>query len=264
MNSELGSVYYDTRRQRFRVNWRRTLSIVVGELLLREILQARPFIRGRLLDVGCGKRPYAAIYEPLVEKSVGTEVVYSPHGVGMADVICLAERVPFANRSFDTILCTEVLEHTIDPFTVMREFARVLKPGGYLLLSVPFIYPIHESPYDHWRFTSYGLALLCQMAGLEVHYIHTRGGLGAMLMALWGSLSVRAVNALSQLLRQSIPLRERMIVRWCLALPQWVYLGLRERCFAKVGSLRSKIAGLITLGYFVVARRGESHENTRV
>ncbi len=257
-------VYYDTRRQRFGINWRKTLSIVVAELLLQEILQARPFIKGCLLDVGCGERPYAVIYESLAERSVGTEVEYSPHGISRADIICPAERLPFARESFDTILCTEVLEHTTDPLTVIKECARVLKPGGHLLLSVPFIYPIHEPPYDHWRFTSYGLALLCQMAGLEVCYIHPKGGLGATLMALYGFLSVRAVNAMSKLLHLRTPLRERTVVRWCLALPQWVYLRLRKMCSANIGSLQSRIADLITPGYFVVACKGETYENARV
>lgn len=71
MCKHCGFVHYDERRQRFGIDWRETLSIAVGELLLQEMLLARPFIRGRLLDVGCGVRPYALINESLVEASVG-------------------------------------------------------------------------------------------------------------------------------------------------------------------------------------------------
>jgi SAM-dependent methyltransferase len=248
-----GFIYYDERRQRFGIDWQQSLSIVVGELLLQEILQARSYIKGRLLDVGCGTRPYALIYDPLVEMSVGTEVTYSPHGLQNADIICPAERLPFADASFDTVLCTEVLEHTRDPSAVIQEIRWILRPGGYLLLSVPFIYPIHEAPYDHWRFTSYGLRLLCTDAGLEVIYVHPKGGIGATLIVLWANLAVRGVNAVSKLLRQSIPLRDRRTIRWLLSFPQRIYLWLRNST-AVVG-IDKAIGDFLTPGYFLVARR---------
>ncbi|MBC8512602.1 MAG: class I SAM-dependent methyltransferase [Dehalococcoidia bacterium] len=258
MRKQRGFVYYDERRQRFGIDWRETLSVAIGELLLQEILLARSFIKGRLLDVGCGVRPYALIYEPLVETSVGTEVAYSPHGTGAADAICPAERLPFANQSFDTILCTEVLEHTSEPFVVMEEFARLLKPGGHLLLSVPFIYPIHEAPYDHWRFTSYGIARLCKLVGLEVVYVHPKGKIGATLTVLWCNLAVRGVNAISKLLHQPTPLRDRMVIRWLLVLPQWAYLWLQNTRIAKstaIKNIYAELGDFLTPGYFLVARR---------
>jgi SAM-dependent methyltransferase len=185
--------------------------------------------------------------------SVGTEVTYSPHGLQNADIICPAERLPFADASFDTVLCTEVLEHTRDPSAVIQEIRWILRPGGYLLLSVPFIYPIHEAPYDHWRFTSYGLRLLCTDAGLEVIYVHPKGGIGATLIVLWANLAVRGVNAVSKLLRQSIPLRDRRTIRWLLSFPQRIYLWLRNST-AVVG-IDKAIGDFLTPGYFLVARR---------
>jgi SAM-dependent methyltransferase len=170
-----GALRFDLQQQRYSFDEHESLAIVVGELTIKEILAARPYMKGRLLDVGCGKRPYALIYDSLVEQSVGTEVAFSPHGTLAADVINYAENLPFSDRSFDTILCTEVLEHTRRPQQVVQEFARVLKPGGYLLLTVPFIYPVHEAPHDYWRFTNYGLRAICEAAGLTPLYVHQKG-----------------------------------------------------------------------------------------
>jgi len=254
VHRQSGFVYYDERRRHFGIDWQQSLSIVVGGLLLQEILQARSYIKGRLLDIGCGTRPYALIYDPLVEMSVGTEVTYSPHGLQDADVICPAERLPFTDASFDTVLCTEVLEHTRYPFAVLLEIRRVLKPGGYLLLSVPFIYPIHEAPYDHWRFTSFGLRLLCMEAGLEVVYLRPKGGIIATLIVLWINLAVRGVNAVSKLLRQSLPLRDRRVIRWLLAFPQWIYLRLRHALRPVVEKAEEQVGDFLTTGYFLIAR----------
>jgi len=213
---------------RYGIDSRETLSIVAGELLLRQVLAARPYLRGRLLDVGCGRRPYALIYESLVDISIGTEVAFSPHGTAEADVICYADRPPFSNSCFDTILCTEVLEHTQQPFQVMQELARVLKPGGCLLLSTPFIYPIHEAPHDYWRFTAHGLEALCQWARLSPIYIRSKGGPTATLVSLVISLAVRCANALSKLLGLPQPLRERRAIRWLLlSAPVDISLALR-------------------------------------
>lgn len=112
MRKQQDFLVYDSVQDKYWIDWREALSIVVGKLLLQELLATRPFMKGRLLDVGCGKRPYSLIYDPLVEESVGTEVAFSLHGTVMADVICFGENLPFPSMSFDTILCTEVLEHT--------------------------------------------------------------------------------------------------------------------------------------------------------
>ena len=63
----------------------------------------------------------------------------------------------FKNNKFDVIFIYEVLEHVDKPFEASNELFRVLKPGGTLLLSTPFIFGIHDGPYDYWRFTKYGL-----------------------------------------------------------------------------------------------------------
>lgn len=224
--SQKGFLKCDPRSRKYSIDWKRTASVAVGELLLEEILSARTYTKGYLLDVGCGERPYRLVYEDLGEVSIGTEVPWSLHGIADADVICYAERLPFPPESFDSILCTEVLEHTQHPFQVMYELSRVLKPGGYLFLSVPFIYPIHEAPNDHWRFATHRLALACRSAGLQPLYIRSKGGPALAFLALWINLTVRATNGVGKVLGLRRPLYESLLFRWFIALPQWAYLWM--------------------------------------
>jgi SAM-dependent methyltransferase len=71
------------------------------------------------------------------------------------DVQTDAAKLPFRNESFDAVICAEMLEHVPDPVTVMREAYRVLKGRGVLLITVPFLFPIHADPYDYCRYTDY-------------------------------------------------------------------------------------------------------------
>ena len=69
------------------------------------------------------------------------------------DVQALAEEVPFANDSFDAVICAELLEHVRDPRRVLSEAHRVLRNGGTLLMSAPFLFHIHADPEDYGRYT---------------------------------------------------------------------------------------------------------------
>jgi SAM-dependent methyltransferase len=76
------------------------------------------------------------------------------------DVQADAYHLPFRDAAFDVVLCAEVLEHTHSPALALEEFRRVLRPGGKLLLTTPFAFPIHYGPNDYYRFTRFGLAHL--------------------------------------------------------------------------------------------------------
>ena len=137
-------------------------------------------IRGRVLDVGCGTKPYRRLF-PAATQYYGTET-HRTFTVGtQADVTAFGEALPFRAGAFDGVVCTEVLEHVPEPADFLREMVRVLRPGGVLLLTTPQTWGLHEEPYDFYRYTKYGLQYLFGKAGLEmVEVAPTTGTLGTV------------------------------------------------------------------------------------
>jgi SAM-dependent methyltransferase len=113
----------------------------------------RPHSTGaRVLDLGCGNSPYAALFP----NRMCLDIRRRPG----AAIVCDAHYLPFMTGSFDLILSTEVLEHTLEPQRIVDEIRRVLRPGGRVLLTTRFIFPLHDVPGDYYRFTNYALAHL--------------------------------------------------------------------------------------------------------
>ncbi len=86
------------------------------------------------------------------------------------------ERIPLRAGSVDGILCMVVLEHTRDPRRTLAEFARVLKPGGFLIMVVPFLWEEHQAPQDYFRFTRHGVRLLFEGLPLRIDLLCPMGG----------------------------------------------------------------------------------------
>lgn len=81
------------------------------------------------------------------------------------DIQCDGAQLPTSNEAFDAVICSEILEHVYDPSLVLQEVYRVLKPGGCLLATVPFLFRIHADPYDFNRFTDYYWRSLLKKTG---------------------------------------------------------------------------------------------------
>jgi FkbH-like protein len=79
------------------------------------------------------------------------------HGI---TVLADGGHLPFADETFDVVLCLEVLEHSREPWRIVSEARRTLKRGGEVILSAPFNQPIHKEPDDYWRFTPDCLEML--------------------------------------------------------------------------------------------------------
>lgn len=137
---------------------------------------AQQYAGGRLLDVGCGRRPHAAVLAPYIASYIGLEFDQVRYVTTPPDCWGSALDLPFCNDSFDTVLAAQVLEHLPEPAQALAEMGRVLKPGGYLILSAPHIWGVHESPHDYFRFTGYGLQHLAATAGLEVIGVEAMAG----------------------------------------------------------------------------------------
>ncbi|MGJ4746928.1 class I SAM-dependent methyltransferase [Leptospira sp. SA-E8] len=107
-----------------------------------------------------------------------------------ADIIGDAHTLPFKNQEIDIVLANNVIEHFYDPQRAVSEMYRVLKKGGELYFTIPFMYPIHEAPHDYVRFTKYGLQnLFSDFKNVE---IHERGG--------WFSTTANFIYKLSHVL----------------------------------------------------------------
>lgn len=149
-----------------------SLQIRACEPLLRE------HARGRLLDLGCGAVPYYGVYRDRIEDCVCLDwpasAYTSPHLDLRAD---LNARLPIRDATMDTVLLADVLEHVARPEPLLAEIARVLRARGKLIVTVPFLYGLHEEPHDYHRYTEYALRRLCAVAGLDVIFLEPYGGL---------------------------------------------------------------------------------------
>ncbi len=134
----------------------RYIGVVYIEPAVRE---ASSFAGGRMLDIGCRTRRYEPIFSNVVESYVGLDWPQIDSRA-YPDVMGDAMKIPFANSSFDVVLATELMEHQPPPHLFLAEVSRVLREGGALILSVPFLEPLHEEPRDFYRFTPYCLQLL--------------------------------------------------------------------------------------------------------
>jgi SAM-dependent methyltransferase len=147
-----------------------------------------PFASGVLLDIGGGERPYEELFAPHVERYVGLEYppmcenlvpeiwgVNLPRVQRVVDVWGDGKALPFATGSFDCVLLSEVIEHVPEPEGLLIEAQRVLRPGGRALVTAPFMAPLHQLPYDYYRFTPEGLRAMFARAGLVAESIEPRG-----------------------------------------------------------------------------------------
>lgn len=149
----------------------------------------KKFAHGKLLDLGCGKAPLYGTYTHYVDDAVLADWEESPYTNVRVDVRCdIAKRLPFQDNSFDTVILSDVLEHVPYPRYPMREVARVLKPGGNVLINVPFVHRLHQTPHDYNRYTEFMLKLLAEDAGLSVVKLEALGGGYAALIDLMSRL----------------------------------------------------------------------------
>jgi SAM-dependent methyltransferase len=162
----------------------------------------------RTLDIGAQNGPYAVHFPRRtaldIKRGMGVQIIGDAQSLGIAD------------SSFEVVLCTEVLEHLPEPQRAIDEIFRVLAPGGQLLLTTRFLFPIHDAPHDYFRFTKYGLrhllrrfeileleeetdavgtlAVLLQRLGMQAETLHRQP-----FRAIW-LLSAQAIRPFSFLI----------------------------------------------------------------
>jgi SAM-dependent methyltransferase len=132
-----------------------------------------------VLDIGCGEQPYRRFLRSSC-KYVGVDV----HALHPETIIARAGSPWPVDGPFDLVICTQVLEHVVDAQTFCGEIGRVLVPGGTLLLSVPFLYPIHDVD-DYRRLSPAGMAQF--FPGWQLEEVKRLGGLGSTMVLLWNT-----------------------------------------------------------------------------
>lgn len=129
-------------------------------------------LRGVVVDLGCGTSPYKEDILRVAEGYIGVDWENSLHDQSNVDVFAdLAKKLPFKENFADTVVSFQVMEHLPEPDFFLSECFRILKPGGGLFITVPFMWHVHEAPHDYYRYTRYGLEYLLKknnFFGIEI------------------------------------------------------------------------------------------------
>lgn len=158
----------------------------------------KKYASGDVLDIGCGNKPYKVFFEGKINSYTGCDIAQSSEGV--VDVICLATEIPLPANSKDTVFSTQVIEHVADHRKLLSEAQRILKPGGYLIVSGPMAWEHHEVPYDFFRFTRHGFQWLLETHGFTPVEITANGG-------KWALVGQLMLNSIRSSLEKKTPLR---------------------------------------------------------
>ncbi len=189
----------------------------------------------KTLDIGSGGSSYGRFFPNRV--TVDVDPKRNPQ------VVADAHALPFADGEFKVVLCTEVFEHVRDPFQVERELHRVTQPGGTLILTTRFAFPIHDAPGDYWRFTPYALRMI--FAKWEIVELvpetNTFAAIAVLLQRIGFQTKLR-FNKLSKLFLYTIA--------WVLERSN----GLILKEFGDIGKTKSE-ENILSSGYYIVCRR---------
>ena len=158
----------------------------IRRAILQALKTALPQFNGMVVDVGAGIAPYKQLI--LEAPGVSRYLAFDLAGSAYAppDVLWDGYRLPLADNSVETVMATEVLEHCPSPELLLKECQRILKSNGLFFATVPFLWPLHDVPHDHWRYTPWSLERLMENEGFSQIKIVPIGGYEASLAQMLG------------------------------------------------------------------------------
>ena len=189
----------------------------------------------RVLDIGSGGSSYPRFFPNRL--AIDIDPARKP------DIVGDAHALPFPDAEFGVIVCTEVLEHLKDPRLAISEMSRVLKKGGTLILTTRFVYPIHDSPHDYWRFTKYGLRELFQAWDVVELIEETQ--------------TFSTIGVLLQRIAFQTRLRLNMLAKFKLFILAWIFDHLNWLIREEYGDIGKSSTEhvIMTSGYYIVCKK---------
>ena len=243
------SVVFDEISKKFRIDWKDTNSYLMATLQLEAVLSARKYAKGRLLDVGCGNKPFLHVFEDSVDGYIGIDMPSTRHLNKEINVFSSGMHLPFKANSFDTILTSSVLEHVKEPQKMLDEMHRVLRKGSYLILTTPCLYGLHEQPHDYFRYTKYSLKMMAEKSGFKVVHIKPIGGMLVIIAHLASKYISIFLYALLEMLRGKRidkekgfkGIKKNLIAQFISFVPQKLFLLLYRLGLKKLDDLSAEI-----------------------
>lgn len=230
-----------------------------NSLLLECIQNFSDLMKGKVLDLGCGNKPYYKIYSKICDSSIGSDVPFSLHQNANVEVICYAEDIDkhLEKNYFDCVLCTEVLEHTVNDQKVINNINKVLKTGGSLIISSPFIYVLHEAPHDYRRYTLFGLKSLLESHRFQIQSIISLGGtFSSGFFILYYAFTKTFFYSLKKIGLKD-PQKNRLL-KSVLSFPEFLFYKVNHFFFRqklRTNTFPTKNEMFSSLGYFIIAKK---------
>ena len=140
---------------------------------------------GKMMDFGCGSKPYKTLFN--VEEYIGVDYQNEghPHDNEQVDIFYDGKTIPLPEEYFDSVLSSEVFEHVFNLDEILKEIHRVMKEGGKLLITCPFVWNEHEVPNDFARYSKFALQDILQKNGFEIIEFHKSGNFLLTILQLW-------------------------------------------------------------------------------
>ena len=199
------------------------------------------YYKGDLYDLGCGEAPYKEYFLQYCDNYIGVDWTNTLHN-SQADIVSdLNTKLDIDDKVADTIISLSVMEHLCEPQIFVQESYRILKDDGVMILGVPWMWEIHEAPYDYFRYTPYGLKYLFQKAGFQDIHIQPTSGFFTMLFVKINYFSLKFIKG---------SLIKRKVIRSLLR-PFW-FVGQKIAPYLD-GLHRGWSAN--TVGFYVIAKK---------